>query len=161
MIEIEKAKKADMPEILKIYAYARQFMKETGNEAQWGDHSPAEEILLKDIQNGNLYVIRQDEQIHAVFAFIIGKDPTYDRIEQGQWLSDTEYGTIHRMAGDGQIKGIFETVLGFCSKRMKHLRVDTHQDNKVMQHLILKNGFQECGIIYVANGTPRIAYEKI
>ena len=102
----------------------------------------------------------QNGHIHAVFAFIIGKDPTYDRIEQGRWLSKTVYGTIHRVAGDGQIKGVFDLVMAFCNKRIRHLRIDTHQDNKVMQHLILKNGFQKCGIIYVADGSPRIAYEK-
>ena len=159
-IEITKAKKENMPEIQKIYVYARKYMKETGNATQWGDHSPAEEILFKDIQNENLYVIWQNGHIHAVFAFIIGKDPTYDRIEQGRWLSKTVYGTIHRVAGDGQIKGVFDLVMAFCNKRIRHLRIDTHQDNKVMQHLILKNGFQKCGIIYVADGSPRIAYEK-
>lgn len=40
------------------------------------------------------------------------------------------------------------------------MRIDTHENNKVMQHLIKKNGFQECGIIYVEDGSPRIAYEK-
>lgn len=159
-IEIAKAKKEELPELQKIYAYARQFMKENGNATQWGEHSPAEDILLKDIQNENLYVMRQNGQIHAVFAFIIGNDPTYDRIEQGRWLSKTAYGTIHRVAGDGQIKGVFDLVLAFCNKKIKHLRIDTHRDNKVMQHLILKNGFQKCGIIYVADGSPRIAYEK-
>lgn len=32
---------------------------------------------------------------------------------------------------------------------------------QIMQHLICKNGFQKCGIIYVEDGSPRIAYEKI
>lgn len=30
-----------------------------------------------------------------------------------------------------------------------------------MQHLILKNGFEQCGIIHIADGSERIAYEKV
>ncbi len=48
----------------------------------------------------------------------------------------------------------------YCSKEIKHLRIDTHQDNKIMQHVILKNGFTYCGIIYTGDGSPRLAYEK-
>ena len=29
-----------------------------------------------------------------------------------------------------------------------------------MQHILEKQGFVRCGIIYVANGTPRIAYQR-
>ena len=29
-----------------------------------------------------------------------------------------------------------------------------------MQHLIEKNGFKRCGIIHIADGSPRIAYER-
>ena len=36
----------------------------------------------------------------------------------------------------------------------------THKDNKITRHLIEKNGFAKGGIIYVAVGSPRIAYEK-
>ena len=46
-----------------------------------------------------------------------------------------------------------------CFERWPNLRVDTHRDNKVMQHILTKYGFQRCGIIYVKNGTERIAYQ--
>lgn len=38
--------------------------------------------------------------------------------------------------------------------------IDTHKDNKITRHLIEKNGFAKGGIIYVADCSPRIAYEK-
>ncbi len=72
-----------------------------------------------------------------------------------------ENGTLHRVAGDGKAHGIFDAIAKFCEQKISHLRIDTHEDNKVMQHLIEKNGFQRCGIIYVEDGSPRIAYEKI
>ena len=118
-------------------------------------------MIMDDIRNGNLYVIKKENEIHAVFAFMIGSEPTYQKISQGRWLSDTEYGTLHRIAGDGKIHGIFDVIITFCLNKTNHLRIDTHNNNKIMQHLILKNRFQECGIIHVADGSPRIAYEKI
>ena len=161
MLEITYAEKSDLPRILEIYAYARNFMKNTANPTQWGDHFPPEELLISDIEMGQLYVVKVNQEIHGVFAFIIGEDPTYMHIEQGAWRSDTAYGTIHRLAGDGQVSGIFSSVVEFCSRKIPHLRVDTHKDNQVMQHLIEKNGFMPCGIIHIADGSPRLAYERL
>lgn len=161
MLEITCAENSDLPRILEIYAYARDFMKNTANPTQWGDHFPPEELLEGDIVKGQLYVVRDEQEIHGVFAFIIGEDPTYMHIEQGTWRSDSAYGTIHRLAGDGQVRGIFPAVVEFCSRKMPHLRVDTHENNRVMQHLIEKNGFVPCGIIHLEDGSPRLAYERV
>ena len=158
---ITKAKMEDLSQILQIYAYARNFMKQSGNPKQWGDSFPPESLLVKDIEKGQLYVIKDDTGIHGVFAFIIGKEPTYEKIEQGAWISDTEYGTLHRVAGDGTVHGIFDKIVDFCGRKIEHLRVDTHEQNRIMQHLISKNGFQKCGIIHVLDETPRIAYERL
>ena len=62
---------------------------------------------------------------------------------------------------DGKIKGVLNTVIEYCNRKISHLRIDTHENNKIMQHIILKNGFTRCGIIHVTDGSPRIAYEKI
>ena len=70
---ITKAKMEDLSQILQIYAYARNFMKQSGNPKQWGDSFPPESLLVKDIEKGQLYVIKDDPGIHGVFAFIIGK----------------------------------------------------------------------------------------
>lgn len=154
------AEEKDLEEILKIYSYARKFMKNTGNPNQWKDGNPALKVLMNDIAKQQLYTVKDGNRIHGVFAFVIGEDPTYATISRGAWLSDTVYGTIHRVAGDGKIKGLFTLILDFCSRKISHLRIDTHEDNKIMQHLIEKNGFVKCGIIHVADGSPRIAYEK-
>ncbi len=41
-----------------------------------------------------------------------------------------------------------------------NLKIDTHRDNKIMQHLLEKNGFKYCGIINTDDGTERMAYQK-
>ena len=95
-------------------------------------------------------------------AFILGADPTYKVIEDGQWLNDTlPYGTLHRLASAGESKGIGKAVVEWCLEHCESLRADTHADNKVMQHLLESEGFTRCGIIHVEDGTPRIAYQRL
>ena len=53
-----------------------------------------------------------------------------------------------------------ELCLSFCETKISNIRVDTHNDNKIMQYLLEKHGYQKCGIIYVKDGSPRIAYQK-
>ena len=157
---IRKAEMKDLPRIEAIYAYARRFMAENGNPNQWGNTTPKTELLLDDISKGDLFVLIDDDEIHGVFYFYIGPDPTYGVIEDGQWRSDTPYGTIHRIAGDGS-GGVLAAAVAFGKQRIRHLRIDTHDDNKIMQRAVAKFGFQRAGIIHLANGSPRIAYDLL
>ncbi len=158
---IRKATAADLPDILGIYSHAREFMAASGNASQWGTAYPSESLVRGDIADGNLYVIEDLSGIHAVFAFILGKDKTYDVIKDGAWLSGSEYGTLHRVASDGKMHGVLTAAVKFCEGVIRHLRIDTHADNAVMQRQILKNGFSRCGIIYAEDKTERIAFEKL
>ena len=160
-MQIRKSCSTDIEGIMKLYSYARAQMRQNGNPNQWEDSYPSKAILEKDIFAGNSYVIEENGRICGTFAFIIGDDPTYEIIEKGYWLNDEPYGTIHRIASDGTITGIFEKCLNYCQTQIANIRVDTHQDNLIMLHLLDKYGFQKCGIIYVRDGTPRIAYQKL
>ena len=178
-LSVRKAVIDDLPQIMEIFDHARKFMKQTGNPTQWGDNYPPEEVVIDDIAvKGHMYVVvggagtsaggtgetgaeSADGHIHGVFALIPGRDPTYDIIEDGAWLSDEEYSTIHRVAGDGRVNGVFEAALRFSLAQTPHIRIDTHEDNAVMRHLIEKNGFQRTGMIYCRDGSPRIAYERV
>ena len=159
-INIRHTEIENLEAVMGIYAYARAQMKANGNPHQWGDTSPAETVIKSDIQNRNSYVFEQDGVPCGVFTFIIGEDPTYRTIE-GQWKCDGVYGTIHRIAGNGRARGVFRHCLKFCESKISNLRIDTHRDNHIMQHLIEKYGFERCGIIYIADGSPRIAYQKV
>lgn len=158
---ITSAATADLPDILNIYEYARTFMAQNGNPSQWKDGYPGEELLLADIAKKQLYLCRDAHIVYGVFAFIIGEDPTYRIIRNGSWLSDTPYGTIHRIAGNGRRKGVLPEAVSFCERHISHLRMDTHRDNLIMQHILPAAGFQKCGTIYLADGSPRIAYERL
>ena len=157
---IRQAEEKDFFDILRIYARAREYMTADGNPTQWGKSFPPENLIKDDIREKRNYVVEADGGVHGVFAFIPGDDPTYARIE-GAWMSDAPYGTIHRIASDGTVKGVFAAAIAFCKSRLSHIRIDTHADNKTMRCAIEKAGFKECGIIRVVDGTPRIAYELI
>ena len=97
----------DFTSLMSIYAYARSFMQETGNPNQWGNHFPPEELIHNRIRDKQLFVLEENGTLHGAFAFIIGEDPTYLQIDDGSWLSDAPYGTIHQVASDGTIHGFF------------------------------------------------------
>ena len=108
-----------------------------------------------------MYILADDEGIYAVFSLIYGSDPSYMKIYDGSWLYSFAYATIHRLASSGRRKNVFNNVVKFALDKYKHLRIDTHQNNKIMQGLILRAGFKYCGIIYVKDNTPRLAYEYL
>jgi len=157
---VRTAMQDDLVRIEEIYAFARSFMAQTGNPNQWGKTEPPHDQLVEDIRNERLHVIEDSAGIHGVFYFYIGVDPTYGYMEDGSWRSDSPYGTIHRIAGDGS-GGILKTAVSWCQSQINHLRIDTHHENRVMQKAVAKEGFERRGIIYIHNGTPRIAYDKL
>ena len=157
---IRKAENGDLNSILKVYETAREYMRQNGNPDQWGTDKPQKEMLEDDIAKGQLFVGDDEGRICFVFAFILGDDPTYSYIENGNWLSDKPYGTIHRIASDGTVSGVVKSAVDFGREFISNIRIDTHKNNKTMQHVVEKLGFSRCGIIYIEDGTPRIAYQK-
>ncbi|MBU5310982.1 GNAT family N-acetyltransferase [Tissierella carlieri] len=158
---IRRAYPQDLPSILRVYEIARKFMADNGNSSQWGADYPSEEMLKDDIEKQQLYVYVKQDLIHGVFAFIPGKDSSYENIENGSWRSDSPYSTIHRIASDGIERGIFTKCINYCKEQSPHLRIDTHENNEVMKHLIQKNGFVKCGTVYLKDETQRIAFDYL
>ena len=159
-MEIRKAEIGHLSEILKIYSNARAFMKDHGNPDQWGETHPQEAVICGDIKSGNSYVCMENGKILAVFFYKAGEDPTYGHIYQGNWLNLDPYGVIHRIASSGKKKGSASFCLAWAFEECGNLRIDTHRDNHVMQNLLKRNGFTYCGIIYLENGSERLAYQK-
>ncbi|MCF0228965.1 MAG: N-acetyltransferase [Parasporobacterium sp.] len=162
-MNIYNAVPEDLPEIEKIYETAREYMRNSGNPNQWGTTNPPVEFLINDINKEQLYVIRDNKYspILGCFSCIEGKDPTYSYIEDGSWINDDPYVTLHRVASAGIRKGILDFILAKVSEKHPNIRIDTHEDNKTMQHILIKNGFSRRGIIYLANGKPRLAFQRI
>ena len=158
-MNIRKAEIGDLSKIMDIYKIAQDFMIESGNPNQWGHFYPSEDLIRQDIKKEVCHVISDDEDIHAIFALFNGSEPTYEYIENGEWHNDDEYVTVHRIASDGKLRGIFKFTIDYCKSISDNIRIDTHSNNLIMQKQIEKNGFEKCGTIYVADGSPRIAYQ--
>lgn len=157
---IRQAKSDDLERIKEIYAYARSFMASTGNPNQWGSHHPPIQQTVQDIEEGKLLLVTEGKEVHGVFYFSTEADPTYAEIFDGAWHADAPYGVIHRIAGDGA-GGVVKAAADYAAQRIPYLRIDTHKDNRVMQHVLMKNGFHRCGIICLKNGDPRIAFDRV
>ena len=161
---IRKARPEELDRIMEIYKTAQDFMIATGNPTQWARNYPTRELISDDIAGERFYVDEEDGKIHGCFMFRVFEDPTYAKIDDGEWLSDEPYGVIHRVASDGTGHGVFASIVAFARARaeglgLRDVRIDTHEDNKPMQHLVGKAGFAYCGIIHLADGDPRLAYQ--
>lgn len=158
---IRLATPEDLPQMMEIFEKARQIMRRSGNLNQWKNGYPSAELIKTEIAQTHAYVMLNEEQrMVGVFCFIKGPDPTYSYIENGAWPDDEPYYVIHRLASDDTEKGIGKICFDWCYQQWPKLRVDTHADNLIMQKLLQKCGFSPCGIIYLADGDPRLAYIK-
>ena len=157
---ISKAQTADLPELDTLYEHARHFMHTHGNPNQWNDGHPCARDLSQDIAQGILYVIRENGIILGAFSMKEGEDPTYQTIEGKSWRSDGAASLVlHKVCSSQKRKGIGHEIMTYAKAQGRDLRIDTHRDNRFMKALLQKEGFSELGVIRLANGDPRDAYE--
>ena len=159
---VRESRPADMAEIMKVMEAARKIMRQSGNMHQWADGYPSEAVIFNDMEKHGGFVLEEADRIVGYFAFLPSPEPTYSKIYDGKWLDDTQpYHVVHRIASYPDIHGIFSDIMDYCFSRDANIRIDTHKDNRIMQHNIEKHGFTYCGIIYLANGDERLAYQKL
>ena len=147
---------------------AKVYMKSQGID-QWQNGYPNAEEIGKDIEKGYSYVMEDEGKIIGTMAVLFANDPNYEKIYEVDWKTTEEpYVAIHRVAVDEDCKGkgiagaMMEAVEALCRERgVRSIKNDTHRDNKSMQRFQAKAGFEYCGIIYLADGAERIAFEKI
>lgn len=163
---VRKAKRTDLEDIMVIVNESKRYFKEAGID-QWQKGYPNPEGLGEDIDREELYVLEDNGSIIGMTAGI-KKDPYYDNIYEGEWLTKEKYLAMHRVAIKESRKGqglgfkLFEKMEEVArEENLISLRIDTHRDNKPMIKLIKKNGFEYCGIIYQMDGDERVAYEKL
>lgn len=166
-MEFRKTVGADINNIMNIIKQAQDYFREQGIN-QWQNGYPNVETIRNDITNQHSYVLLKDNKIVATTAVSFDGEKTYDSIYEGEWISNSEYAVIHRIAVDNTYKGsglsskIIREVEELCLNKGVHsIKVDTHEENISMQKLLKKNKFQYCGIIYLEDKSKRIAFEKL
>ena len=159
---IRLATREDIPAIEEIYESARIFMRENGNPNQWSGSHPNGEDALIGIGDGTSYVCEDGGEVVATFYFKMNADdPTYRKIHEGAWRSEEPYAVIHRIAVKHHGRGIVDFCFDECLRMFPNIRIDTHRDNIPMQRCLMRHGYEYCGIIYLANGDERMAYQKL
>lgn len=109
----------------------------------------------------------KDDAVAGMAVLKEGADATYDVID-GKWLTHGDYLTVHQFLvddkrkGEGMSRSMMERIFAYARfKGIPAIRIDTHADNFRMRGLIESSGFTYCGIITVADGTERVAYEQV
>ena len=164
-MQIRKTNAAELDELMKIFARAREFMAQNGNPTQWGPSNwPPRELVMQDIEQGKSYVCEHEGRIAGTFFYDYGRDiePTYRSLEGGSWSADMPYGLIHRIASAGTVKGVRRFCIEWAIGQCGYIRIDTHENNRPLRSLLEKLGFTYCGIVYMLkDNSPRMAFDRI
>ncbi|MDM0622319.1 GNAT family N-acetyltransferase [Clostridium perfringens] len=166
-MEFRQANISDLDQIVEIIELSKKYLKETKVD-QWQDGYPTKEDLRRDIESGNSYVLTNKDEIVATTVISLDGESTYNSIFNGEWITNEEYIVMHRVAVHEKYKGkgIFKELIKEAeslalNKGISSIKIDTHRDNISMQRAVVKNDFQKCGIIYLEDGSERIAFEKV
>lgn len=166
------AKLEDIDRVLAVTDDARALFKKKGS-TQWQDLDgyPHREAYLNDLANEALYVY-DDGRIEGICTVSFLHERAYDKIE-GKWLNENNsYSVIHRIATSKECyqRGIGQGFLELAydlskTKGVTSIKVDTGLDNDIMIHMFIKNGYHNCGIIYLLRDAvidkKRVAFEKM
>ena len=171
VFDCRKATADDMDALLALGAEGSAYLRANGVD-QWQDNFPNEAVFTRDIGKGNCWLFTHGQTPAGVIVVYLEPDPDYPAIE-GRWLTEgTPYGVIHRAAisaafrGHGLVDEMFslaeDIILG---SGCVSARVDTHEDNGPMRHVLERRGYAPCGVVYLHHGSEeckrRIGYEKI
>jgi GNAT superfamily N-acetyltransferase len=161
-------RKAELSEITPIWAILQQAIirrKEDGSK-QWQDGYPNPEVVRKDIEKGEGFVLADGETIIGYSAVLINDEPAYATIE-GNWLTNDDFVVMHRVAisekylGKGLAKMIIKNIEDFAlSNNIYSIKADTNFDNIAMMKIFENSGYTYCGEVYF-RGSSRKAYEKV
>lgn len=160
---LRKAKDTEAAACYQCIEAARAYHKSLGFE-QWHADYPTLRTVEDDIKNGTAYVFDEEGSPIGYCCVIVGEEPAYLVID-GAWKTERPYAVIHRMAlgknarGKGLSKTAFSLLKDACAQQgVDAIRVDTQEENTVMQHILLREGFEYCGLI-TFDGGPKLAYE--
>ena len=159
----------EIPAIIAIINDAKEYLASQKID-QWQNGYPNTEQVANDIKNNESYVVINDEnEVIATAMFTTNPEPTY-KIIDGNWNIDEneKYGVVHRMAIKKEFRKFglatfmfHEFQMQLLEKKIKSLKIDTHEKNLGMQALIKKLGYTYCGIIYTNYHAKRVAFEKV
>ena len=162
-MEIRLAFPNEVDAIMQVIEEAKKCLADAGS-TQWQNGYPNTETIIDDIISGQAYVALEEGELLAYAAVTKSPEKAYEAIYDGNWEGkEAEYLVFHRIAvaSDVQGKGVAQTFLEGLIEGFDYLdfRSDTHAENKIMQHIFEKLGFQQVGKVPVDG--ERLAYQKV
>ncbi|WP_155287051.1 GNAT family N-acetyltransferase [Lacticaseibacillus zhaodongensis] len=161
---------SDASAILDVIAGARQFLASQHID-QWQGSYPDAAAVESDIAAGTNRVLTVDGVVTGTASLITGPDPFYKFIEGRGWQNpnSSDYHAIHRFAIGDAGRGLHLSRVFMSSllselyfRGVRDVRIDTHPDNRIMQHVVSSNGFQPVGTVYLDEPVPeRFAYQLL
>ena len=103
-MNFRKSTKSDVSKIMEIVKQAQEYFKSQGID-QWQNNYPNDEVINNDINNGESYVMLDGDDIVATTVISFAKEKSYENILDGKWITNGDYGVIHRMAVENAHKG--------------------------------------------------------
>ena len=163
-MDIRLSQMEDLPTLMALFEEARRTIAALGID-QWQDGYPSETVIREDIDKKRSYLVERDGALLGAFV-LVDQEPDYDKIYEGHW-QDADYLAIHRVAVSVASRGtgVADTIIQYATDCAQNrgktsLRIDTHRGNIPMRRMLEKQGFHHRGQIFLADGSPRVAYEK-
>lgn len=170
-MEHRPARISDLDRIMEIIADAQDFLRDNGVD-QWQNGYPSREVFTEDIKNGECLVFLDEGRIVGVISLLLGHEPSYDTVYDGDWLTkDEPYAVFHRSAVDREYRG--KRVAGRMLSCLENIarengcmsmRGDTHRDNNAMRRMLERSGYTLCGTVRIdappERDAERLCYEK-
>ena len=164
-----KATIDDLKQVMEAAEDARELLKEQGN-GQWQDGYPNEDDFINDINNDRLFVVLDvnNPKIIAGVCALTYREEDYHHLYEGKWLTELPYIVMHRVAvkkkyrGQGYGKKLFEVFIDQAKvEGYRSLRIDTHEGNALMRHLITSFAFAYCGKAILTPNKDRMVFERV
>ena len=164
---LRKTTTADVNRVMTVIDQGKAYLK--ANEIdQWQNGYPNEKIIKEDIVDGYGYVLVCEDEVVGTVALSFDGEPWYDDIRGGEWLTNEDFLVIHRLAVSQEARGtdlateMIKQAEKLCAKRgIRSIKIDTHEDNVIMQKFVKKNGFVYCGTVILGSEGKRLAFEKV
>ena len=164
---IEHAKISEIPEIMRLTRACAKAMISNGIY-QWNEHYPSQEAFENDINQEELYVIKENNRIIGTIVISTFMDEEYVPVK---WLTPSLSNYyIHRLAvhPDHQGKGYARRLMDYAeafakAKKATSIRLDTFSQNHRNQRFYEARGYQRLGNIYFPKQSehPFYCYELV
>jgi len=161
------AKSSDLQDIKKLTEACAVAMQQK-QIFQWNEHYPSLEKLSADIEKGELYVLKSENEIKGIIVLTDFMDEEYHSVE---WITESGKNLyIHRLAthpeywGEGYGRILMDFAENYARQnKYISVRLDTFSQNKRNQKFYESRGYRRLGDIFFPKQSefPFHCYELI